>query len=686
MKNVYTSIYTIFTISSIIALIMFLLFLWVQNKNVIRPVNQLDQKINEIDIENNIDYRLPLIHTDTFFGLTLSMNHLLDKTHSYLCALKENQEKLEASNEEITAAYEQLTASEEELRAQYDEIQNYTEKLERLKQKYEIAIEGTNSAVWEVDIDNETIYFSQEFKKIIGKNIKEKGKINEVLNQILTIEDQKRFMKGFLSYKNKEKEEIYTQVRIKDHNDKFKWILVSGKGIYDENKNLKLISGILLDITKLKEQEVCIKHLAYNDSLTNLPNRRSFLEKLERVIEQNQYGAVMLIDLDNFKEINDTLGHVYGDQVLKKVAKELMNIKDEKMFISRFGGDEFLVLIEDEENVFAIENYAKKIIQIFKNKFIIEGDEIYISASLGVTRYPFDSNKVNQLIMNADMAMYRVKDQGKNNYMFFNEEMTEKLKEQIQVERILRDAIKEDGFKLVFQPQICTYTGKIVSFEALLRLKKHFISPDLFIQVAEENGMIIQIGRWVTEQAIHQIARWKNKGLPLKPIAINFSAKQLNDMDYIKFLEETLKESGVEAQGLEIEITESIFLDKKEETIVFLNQLKNLGIKIALDDFGTGYSSLSYLTFLPVNKIKLDKSLCDKFLEIENIAVMDNIISLAHSLNLEVAAEGVEDIEQYKRLKVAGCNYIQGYLFSKPVEALEAEKIYEDNFLEKINL
>jgi EAL domain-containing protein (putative c-di-GMP-specific phosphodiesterase class I) len=288
--------------------------------------------------------------------------------------------------------------------------------------------------------------------------------------------------------------------------------------------------------------------------------------------------------------------------------------------------------------------------------------------------------------MNADMAMYDVKEQGKNNYKFFNEKMTKKLKEQIQIEKFLREAIEEEQFKLVYQPQIATVTGKITGFEALLRLKNYFISPAVFIEIAEENGMIIQMGRWVTKEAIDQIARWKEKGLSLKPIAINFSAKQLNDMDYVAFLERVLKERQVDAKYIEIEITESIFLDQKEETIVFLNQLKNLGVKIALDDFGTGYSSLSYLTFLPVDKIKLDKSLCDKFLEIEHIAVMDNIISLAHSLNLEVVAEGVEEIEQYKRLRVAKCNYIQGYLFSKPLENFEAEKVYEDNFLEKKGL
>ncbi|MBF8984111.1 EAL domain-containing protein [Lutibacter sp. B2] len=528
MEHVYASIYSIFITSSIIAIMMFLLFLWVQNKNIIKPVNGLNYKINQIDMENNSAYRLPLVENGTFFGLTMSMNKLLDKADSYLYQLKENQEKLEASNKEL-------------------------------------------------------------------------------------------------------------------------------------------------------------EYVAYNDHLTNLPNRRSFLEKLEGSIDQNKAGAVMLLDLDNFKGINDTLGHTYGDEVLKKVSQKLMNIKDKKVFISRFGGDEFLVLIEDEEDLVEIENYAKKITDIFKNKLMIEGKEIYIGCSMGITRYPFESNEVNQLIMNADMAMYKVKDAGKANYMFFEKEMTEKLKEQIELERILREAIKQDGFKLVYQPQVCTYTGTIVGFEALLRLKNHSISPAVFIPAVEKNGMIIEIGRWVTKEAIKQIAIWKKKGMGMKPIAINFSAKQLNDSNYIRFLEQELKEKNVESKDIEIEITESIFLDKKEETIEFLNQLRGLGIKIALDDFGTGYSSLSYLTFLPVDKIKLDKSLCDKFLEMENIEVMDNIISLAHSLNLEVLAEGIEDIEQYNRLKVGKCNYIQGYLFSKPVEVEEVEKIYNVDFLKQMD-
>lgn len=233
---------------------------------------------------------------------------------------------------------------------------------------------------------------------------------------------------------------------------------------------------------------------------------------------------------------------------------------------------------------------------------------------------------------------------------------------------------------MLYQPQVKVQTGEVVGFEALLRFRDYNIAPYLFIPVAEETGLITEIGKWVTKEAINQIIKWKEKGYEVKPIAINFSARQLNDDKYLKFLEETIKEGNVEPKYLEIEITESILLERTEETIEFLKRLKNMGVKIALDDFGTGYSSLSYLTYMPVDKIKLDKSLNDKFLEIENIKVMDSLISLAHSLNLEVTAEGIEEVEQYKRLKIGECDYIQGYLFSKPLKVEDAEKVYNHVF------
>ena len=433
---------------------------------------------------------------------------------------------------------------------------------------------------------------------------------------------------------------------------------------------------------QIEEQKEYIDYTSYHDELTELPNKKYFVEKLEEEINNNRSGACILIDMDDFKEINDTLGHVYGDKVLTAIAEKLSGIKDESMFISRFGGDEFLILISGEIDVFQIENYVKKVNELINNEVVIGEDELHITCSIGITFYSPNYNNINEIIMNADMAMYTAKDQGKNKYIFFNREMLEKLKEKINVGNILRKATKERGFKLLYQPQVCINTGQTIGFEALLRLENYNISPAEFIPIAEKTGMIIEIGRWVTEEVINQISEWKNKGLSLKPIAINFSVKQLDDSGYIEFLVDTLQKKGVEPKYIEIEITEGLFIEKEEKTLEFLNSLMVHGIKVALDDFGTGYSSLSYLTYLPADKIKLDKSLSDKYLETKNIKVIEGIISLAHSLNLEVVAEGIEHIEQYTKLRDLECNYVQGYIFSPPLNVKEVEKKYNYNYLD----
>lgn len=684
MEDAYSLIYKNFFISLVITIFMTIVLFLIQNRNIIRPVNKLNQYINEIDIENNLDYRLPSVGKDAFLGIYYSINTILDKTYMYFHKLIENEEELKISNEEISAAYQQLSASEEELRAQYEEIQGYTEKLENLRQKYDIAIKGTNSAVWEIELENNTIHLFNEFKNISDISFNEKEDLNKLLDEIFSPQDKELLIKEYSQYKKGEKEEIYYKIRTKSKDGSFRWLLINGKGIFDSQGNIKQINGIVLDMTKLKEQEEHIEYLAYHDALTGLPNRRSFVKKLEEQLKLKTQGAIMLLDLDNFKKINDSLGHIYGDITLKKVGETLISLSDEKIFVSRFGGDEFLILVSNVEGPKMVEEYAHSIMELFKNIFVIKDVEFYINFSMGITLYPKDGEDTNQLIMNADTAMYRVKNCGKNSYTYFNKEMTEGLKEKILVEKILREALIKEEFVLMYQPQIAVETGRIASFEALLRLKNHDISPALFIPIAEEAGLIMDIGRWVTREVINQLAEWKKKGFELKPVAINLSTKQVNDKGYISFIKENLENKGIEGKYLEVEITESILLENTENTAKFLDKLKDMGVKIALDDFGTGYSSLFYLTFVPVSKIKLDKSLNDKFLETGNIKVMNNLISLAHSLNLEVTAEGIERIEQYKRLKVGQCNYIQGYFFSKPLYVKEVEKVYYENFLDKV--
>lgn len=448
------------------------------------------------------------------------------------------------------------------------------------------------------------------------------------------------------------------------------------KALTESHESLTRTNEILAQ----KEEE--FHYQAHHDYLTELPNRMSFTERLTDEINHERPFALIMLDIDNFKGINDTLGHVFGDFILKDIASRLNSIKTEDVFISRFGGDEFLILLSNEADLKHIEKFITQIQDAFKKPFSIGRNEHYIEFSMGVTRYPADSTNLHQLMMNADTAMYKVKHGGKNSYQFYYEAMQESVKERAGIEKILRQALKEDGFYLVYQPRVSIDTGDIAGFEALLRLKGHKIPADLFIKVAEETDLILEIGRKVTREAIAQIARWKEKGLPKKKVSINFSNKQIRDINYFQYLQDTLEEFGVDPDYLEIEITESILMDDTSYTTDFLYKLREIGINIAMDDFGTGYSSLIYLTYIPVDHVKLDKSLSDKFLQLDNISVMNSIISLAHSLNLKITAEGIEEQLQYERLKEAGCDYIQGYYFSKPLSIEDAENIYNKKLSE----
>lgn len=589
---------------------------------------------------------------------------------------------LQTSHEELTQTFEELTASEEELRAQYDTIQEHTEEIETLNLKYSVAIESTESAVWEYNINSREMHISSKFMNVINKSLKEYEDIDRVFDMLLDKEEKNKIRKEFNDYLTGSKEEIHIHVLITDQDNNRRYVLVRGRGIKDINDEIKIIHGIILDISKMKEQEEYIEYLAIHDYLTNLPNRLNFMNKLRETLAFRKRGAILLLDIDNFKSVNDTLGHFYGDKMLQEIADRLSVLTGEKLFVSRFGGDEFLILITGENRVENLENDIHKIIRLFDEPVILNEKENYIKFSIGISRFPADSDNIDQLMMNADTAMYCVKREGKNNYMFYNNDMLDELRSKTDIELILRTALKEEGFVLLYQPQVDVQTGDIFGFEALLRLKNHRISPAQFITVAEETGLINEIGRWVTREAIRQIAAWRDKGYCLKPVAINFSSKQINDSGYLSFLKDTLSSYSVDPSYLEIEITESILIEKTDATIEFLKRLKSIGNRIALDDFGTGYSSLNYLTFLPVDKIKLDKSLCEKFLSMESIRVMNSLIALVHSLELVITAEGIEDSEQFMRLKNGGCDYIQGYLFSEPLREEEIEKIYYHNYFE----
>lgn len=586
---------------------------------------------------------------------------------------------LEDVNRELENTICQLTASEQELRAQYTEIQEYAERNQELKQKYEIAIKSTDSFIWEINIKNEIIHLSENFMDITGIQLETK-KTYEVINKVVHNKDKKALISEFEKYIRGEIKEVHTQIRIRDKYGKLRWYLVKGSGIKDRDGKIKSVHGVLIEITNIKSKEEYIKYFAEHDPLTRIYNRRKFNEILDKELQQGKRGVVFLLDLDNFKNINDTLGHVYGDKLLKKIGNILKDIGFEKCDSFRFGGDEFLLLIREIEDIQRVKNYAQKLLQRLQEKIVIDDIENTITASIGIVRYPQDGQNIDEILKKADITMYKAKHTGKNKYLIFNEEMKTSFNEKISIEKILRKALKENIFTLLYQPIIETNTGKIVSFEVLIRLKNANISPAIFIPIAEQTDLILPIGRWVIKEAIKQLRIWRDKGYSLKPIAINLSPRQFYDKRLVRFLHKTLREYNIEPSLLEIEVTENVLVENKRETIEKIENLKKMGIKIALDDFGTGYSSLNYLTFIPIDKIKLDKSLKDKFIKLEKIQIIDSLISIAHGLNIKVVAEGVEEIEEYKRLKKSRSDYLQGYLFSKPITKEEVEKIFDKNY------
>lgn len=454
---------------------------------------------------------------------------------------------------------------------------------------------------------------------------------------------------------------------------------VISNSIKSMNTNM---SELIQNLTKTNQE---IHFLAFHDSLTQLPNRLQFIEHYKRTIHEDSLGAVLLLDLDNFKVINDSLGHYFGDMVLEEIAQRLRNNPLENAFISRFGGDEFLILLEykaqqgQEDSAVSFDRYLaqyiQSLLQLFERRFEINGQSIELRFSMGISLFPKDSSDINELFINADLAMYKVKQVGRNHYQFYDPSMRVKQQYQQSVELMLRDAIREDGFTLVYQPQVHLSDRKIHSFEALLRMKDHSVSPGVFIPIAESAGLIPILGRIVTQKVIEQQGVWKKNSYQILPIAINFSALQLKDLDFINYTLELLEKHQIESRDIEIEFTENIILENQKETLDFLQNLRNLGFKLSIDDFGTGYSSLNYLTFLPVDKIKLDRSLNLRFLEHGDLVIMESIITLIHSLGFEVVAEGIEEEEHVQILNDVHCDYIQGYYFSPPVAPTKVEEM-----------
>jgi diguanylate cyclase (GGDEF)-like protein/PAS domain S-box-containing protein len=441
--------------------------------------------------------------------------------------------------------------------------------------------------------------------------------------------------------------------------------------------------GVMTDISQLKQSEARLEHLAHYDPLTDLPNRlllRSRLEHaLERAERDRQQVAVLYIDLDRFKNVNDSLGHPVGDELLAALARRLRQRLREDDTLGRLGGDEFLVELENLERTQFAASVAQTLIQLLEQPFTLpSGHEVYVGASIGISLYPDDGDTVTELIKNADVAMYQAKEQGRNTARFYTPTLTVAANERLELEARLRRALANGEFVLHYQPQVDTRSGAVIGCEALVRWnspEEGMISPARFIPLAEETGLIVPLGTWVLRTACIQAKAWLDAGKPLR-MAVNLSGRQLQQRDVVQRVAAILEETGLPAEYLKLELTESMIMGQGEQAAELLHALKSLGPRLSIDDFGTGYSSLAYLKRFPIDELKIDQSFVRDIPHDPNdMEIAAAIIALARNLNLKVMAEGVETAEQLDFLTRQGCHAYQGYLFSQPVPAEAFERL-----------
>lgn len=439
------------------------------------------------------------------------------------------------------------------------------------------------------------------------------------------------------------------------------------------------------DITERKKQEDWIKRQAYFDSLTGLPNRRLFYKQMVSALsadqDDNKMMAVLFLDLDRFKSINDTLGHTVGDDLLRVTSDRLLGCLRETDIVARLGGDEFTILLPNIRQRQCATEVAERIIKTLSEPFHIQGYEFFLTTSIGISFYPNDGDTYESLIKHADTAMYFAKEGGRNNFRIYSADMNTKALERLVIENYLRKALENCELSLHYQPVVEINSGKIVGMEALLRWDNPElgrVSPDDYIPIAEETGLIVPIGEWVLQTACAQNKAWQDAGYPPMRVAVNLSARQILQGNIVETVSRVLQETGLEPKWLTLEMTETI-MQNSDEAVKLMHKLRLMGIRISLDDFGTGYSSLSYLKRLPINTLKIDQSFVrDIRRDFTNMAIAKAIIEMAHTLRLNVIAEGVETEEQLSSLRDMKCDHMQGYLFSKPLPAKEFEQLLAD--------
>lgn len=564
-------------------------------------------------------------------------------------------------------------------------LDHLKKELEKVKESYSLALDSANDALWEWNIKTGEIFTSDKWLEITGNEMEGQGVAAILQKESVHPEDYEQAILELEACLSGEKFTFDCDYRIMDQMGNYSWIQNRGKVYIDGSGEPSIIAGSITNIDERKQRDSRIEYMAYYDSLTGLVNKERFMDLLETELELSGYNhkscSILILDLDNFKKYNDTLGLDFCDQLLRLIGETISSIVGPNNLTGRFGGDVFLILLRDTGTRTKVEAVCKKLIDVFEIPFVLDFKTIHITASIGVVCNLKQNKSVREYMRNADMALNRAKDSGRNQYCFFDDHMNAVMLRNAKIETCLRVAIKHDTMKIHYQLQQNLADDTIRGIEALARLSDEtlgVISPLEFIQIAEYTGLIIPLGNWILKNACKQGKAWLDEGYQFGMLSVNISAHQLFKGDLVEDVKKILDLTGFPPESLELEITESILFNGSDDSIEILRNLKSLGLKIALDDFGTGYSSLNYLTVMPIDTLKIDKSFVEKAYEsVRETQVIKSIIELAHNLNLHVVAEGVETPDQKDMLKQMDCNSIQGYYFARPVSAENVIKLLE---------
>jgi diguanylate cyclase (GGDEF)-like protein/PAS domain S-box-containing protein len=571
--------------------------------------------------------------------------------------LKRKSLELEKALAERESAFKSLSASEE---------------------RCAMLLRGASDGLWEWDLETNEMRFCERWKAMLGFQDQQlNSHPDEWFNRVHP-DDIERVQSEIMSHLLGLSNQFQSEHRVRREDGSYRWMLSRGLAVLDSNRFVYRMTGSLTDVTDQKQAEKQLLHNAFHDALTGLPNRALFMDRLKQSLAEVKKGdgysfGVLFLDLDRFKVVNDSLGHQIGDQLLVATARRLELCLRPGDMVARLGGDEFAVILDHVKQVSDAIQAAERIRERLALPFNLSGHEVFISASIGIALNQTSSEQPEEIIRNADTAMYRAKDQGRGCFELFDKGMHARNAALSQLETGLRRAIARNEFRVHYQPIISLESWRISGFEALLRWEhpEHgYISPLKFIPVAEEAGLIIQIGQWVLREACQQLRAWQEQ-FPSDPplsISVNLSGKQFSQPDLIDCISQILNETGLDPSSLKIEITESAIIENIDTAALMLKRIKALGIRLSLDDFGTGYSSLSYLHRFPIDTLKIDRSFVSRINLPKNAEIVKTILTLATNLGMDVVAEGVETREQVLQLTGLNCEYVQGYLLSKPID------------------